>query len=199
VYGAVAFISEDSGTTAMAEKNGLFLMQAMGDGASIVNTKGFVPKAGYYVFILFFHLIKEFFTFFYLKASIEKLRFFCKMQIKFQSQGIMISTGDTLAEWVGMAPIVFQSVGKTSDSKQNETRFGLCKMDIVTNCSCSSKMQMQFVGYVLRKKKETHWERESPVYSVANEQSDRMILNIQNAETDHLKRSVEHLIKLLLS
>lgn len=44
VYGAVAFISEDSGTAAMAEKKGLFVIRATGDSASIVNTDDFVPK-----------------------------------------------------------------------------------------------------------------------------------------------------------
>ncbi len=44
VYGAVGFISEDSGTAAMAEKKGLFVIRATGDSASIVNTNDFVPK-----------------------------------------------------------------------------------------------------------------------------------------------------------
>ena len=44
VYGAIAFISEDSGTVAMAEKKGLFVIRATGDSASIVNTDDFVPK-----------------------------------------------------------------------------------------------------------------------------------------------------------
>lgn len=44
VYGAVAFISEDAGTAAMAEKNGLFVIRATGDSASIVNNDNFVPK-----------------------------------------------------------------------------------------------------------------------------------------------------------
>lgn len=44
LYGAVAFISEDSGTAAMAEKNGLFVIRATGDSASIVNRDGFLPK-----------------------------------------------------------------------------------------------------------------------------------------------------------
>ena len=44
VYGAIAFISEDSGTVAMAEKKGLFVIRATGDSASIVNTNDFVPK-----------------------------------------------------------------------------------------------------------------------------------------------------------
>jgi len=44
LYGAVAFISEDAGTAAMAEKNGLFIIRATGDSASIVNRDGFQPK-----------------------------------------------------------------------------------------------------------------------------------------------------------
>ncbi|MCA1917122.1 hypothetical protein [Methanospirillum hungatei] len=44
VFGAVAFISEDAGTAAMAEKNGLFVIRATGDSASIVNTDDFIPK-----------------------------------------------------------------------------------------------------------------------------------------------------------
>ena len=44
VYGAVAFISEDAGSSAMAENNGLFVIKATGDSASIVNADNFVPK-----------------------------------------------------------------------------------------------------------------------------------------------------------
>jgi len=44
VYGAVAFLSEDAGTAAMAEKNGLFVIRATGDSASIINPEDFVPK-----------------------------------------------------------------------------------------------------------------------------------------------------------
>ena len=44
VYGAVAFISEDAGSSAMAENNGLFVIKATGDSASIVNAENFVPK-----------------------------------------------------------------------------------------------------------------------------------------------------------
>ncbi|WP_373839571.1 hypothetical protein [Methanospirillum sp.] len=44
VYGAVAFISEDTGSSAMAEKNGLFVIKATGDSASVVNADNFVPK-----------------------------------------------------------------------------------------------------------------------------------------------------------
>jgi hypothetical protein len=45
VYGAVAFISEDTGSSVMAEKNGLFVIKATGDSASIVNADNFVPKS----------------------------------------------------------------------------------------------------------------------------------------------------------
>lgn len=45
VYGAVAFISEDAGTAAMAEKNGLFVIRATGDSARIVNGNTFIPKS----------------------------------------------------------------------------------------------------------------------------------------------------------
>jgi len=44
VFGAVAFISEDAGTMAMAEKNGLFVIRATGDSASIINQETFQPK-----------------------------------------------------------------------------------------------------------------------------------------------------------
>jgi len=44
VYGAVAFISEDIGSSAMVEKNGLFVIKATGDSASVVNADNFVPK-----------------------------------------------------------------------------------------------------------------------------------------------------------
>lgn len=44
IYGAVAFISEDAGTAAMAEKKGLFVIRATGDSASIVNMNDFTPK-----------------------------------------------------------------------------------------------------------------------------------------------------------
>ena len=45
LYGAVAFISEDAGTAAMAEKNGLFVIRATGESASIVNRDDFQPKS----------------------------------------------------------------------------------------------------------------------------------------------------------
>lgn len=44
VYGAVAFLTEDSGASKMAEKNGLFVIRATGDSASIMNSPCFVPK-----------------------------------------------------------------------------------------------------------------------------------------------------------
>jgi Holliday junction resolvase-like predicted endonuclease len=44
VYGAVAFISEDAGSSAMAEKKGLFVIKATGDSASIINSEVFIPK-----------------------------------------------------------------------------------------------------------------------------------------------------------
>ena len=44
VYGAVAFLTEDSGTSSLAERKGLFVIRATGDSASIVNRNDFVPK-----------------------------------------------------------------------------------------------------------------------------------------------------------
>lgn len=44
VYGAVAFLTEDAGTVAMAEKKGLFVIRATGDSASIINAEDFKPK-----------------------------------------------------------------------------------------------------------------------------------------------------------
>ncbi|MCA1915735.1 hypothetical protein [Methanospirillum hungatei] len=44
VYGAVAFLTEDTGTASMAEKKGLFVMRATGDSASIINSDTFIPK-----------------------------------------------------------------------------------------------------------------------------------------------------------
>jgi len=43
LYGAVAFISEDAGTAAMADMNRLFI-RATGDSARIINRDGFQPK-----------------------------------------------------------------------------------------------------------------------------------------------------------
>ena len=44
IYGAVAFLTEDSGTSSLAERKGLFVIRATGDSASIVNRNDFVPK-----------------------------------------------------------------------------------------------------------------------------------------------------------
>jgi len=44
IYGAVAFLTEDSGTSSLAERKGLFVIRATGDSASIVNHNDFVPK-----------------------------------------------------------------------------------------------------------------------------------------------------------
>ncbi|HQC00134.1 hypothetical protein [Methanospirillum sp.] len=44
VYGAVAFLTEDTGTASMAEKKGLFVIRATGDSASIINDEMFIPK-----------------------------------------------------------------------------------------------------------------------------------------------------------
>ncbi|MFA5212983.1 MAG: hypothetical protein WC406_06600 [Methanoregula sp.] len=44
IYGAVAFLTENSGTSSLAERKGLFVIRATGDSASIVNRNDFVPK-----------------------------------------------------------------------------------------------------------------------------------------------------------
>ncbi|MCX7735234.1 MAG: hypothetical protein N2319_00855 [Candidatus Kapabacteria bacterium] len=44
IYGAVAFLNEDSGCSKLAEKNGLFTIKATGNSASITNSKKFKPK-----------------------------------------------------------------------------------------------------------------------------------------------------------
>ena len=44
VYGAVAYLSCESKSDALAEKEGLFLIRAAGDSASLVNQKGFKTK-----------------------------------------------------------------------------------------------------------------------------------------------------------
>jgi len=44
IYGSVAFLTEDSGTSSLAERKGLFVIRATGDSASIVNRNDFVPK-----------------------------------------------------------------------------------------------------------------------------------------------------------
>ena len=45
IYGAVAYLSSESKSDALAEKKGLFLIRATGDSASLVNQKDFKPKA----------------------------------------------------------------------------------------------------------------------------------------------------------
>ncbi len=45
VYGAVAYLKEDSGAVKMAMKNKLFVIRATGSSASIENSQDFVPKA----------------------------------------------------------------------------------------------------------------------------------------------------------
>jgi len=44
VLGAVAFLTEDSGTSALAERKGLFVIRAPKDSASIINQNDFIPK-----------------------------------------------------------------------------------------------------------------------------------------------------------
>ncbi len=44
ILGAVAFLAEDAGTSALAERKGLFMIRATGDSASIINRNDFVPK-----------------------------------------------------------------------------------------------------------------------------------------------------------
>ncbi|MCF8301769.1 MAG: hypothetical protein K9I94_00735 [Bacteroidales bacterium] len=44
VYGAVAFLTEDSGCSKMAEGKGLFVIKATGNSSSIINKKDFKPK-----------------------------------------------------------------------------------------------------------------------------------------------------------
>ena len=45
VYGAVAYLAVESKSDFLAEKEGLFLIRATGDSASLVNQKDFKPKA----------------------------------------------------------------------------------------------------------------------------------------------------------
>ena len=45
VYGAVAYLAVESKSDFLAEKEGLFLIRATGDSASLVNKKDFKPKA----------------------------------------------------------------------------------------------------------------------------------------------------------
>jgi len=44
IYGAVAFLTEDGNSTRMAEKNGLFIVRATGNSASIINETNFEPR-----------------------------------------------------------------------------------------------------------------------------------------------------------
>ena len=45
VYGGVAYIKANEGTSRKAEKDGLFVIRATGDSASIINEENFCPKA----------------------------------------------------------------------------------------------------------------------------------------------------------
>ena len=45
VYGAVAYLKSDSEAPLFSERQGLFVIRATGDSASIINKKGFKPKA----------------------------------------------------------------------------------------------------------------------------------------------------------
>ena len=45
IYGAVAYLRSDEHSTKHAEKQGLFVVRATGNSASIINKKGFKPKA----------------------------------------------------------------------------------------------------------------------------------------------------------
>ena len=45
VYGAVAYLKSASGARMFAEKQGLFVIRATGDSASIINKENFKPKA----------------------------------------------------------------------------------------------------------------------------------------------------------
>ncbi|MCX6278763.1 MAG: hypothetical protein NT004_11795 [Bacteroidetes bacterium] len=45
VYGAMAYITADGSSDRMAEKQGLFVIRATGNSASIINEPGFMPKA----------------------------------------------------------------------------------------------------------------------------------------------------------
>lgn len=44
IYGAVAFLRDDGGAAAMAEKHGLFVIKATGNSSKIINSKEFHPK-----------------------------------------------------------------------------------------------------------------------------------------------------------
>ena len=43
IFGAVAYLTEDAGSAALAQKKGLFVIRATGDSASIINEPGFRP------------------------------------------------------------------------------------------------------------------------------------------------------------
>ena len=45
IYGAVAYLTSEDKAHFFAEENGLFVIRATGDSASIINQKGFKPKA----------------------------------------------------------------------------------------------------------------------------------------------------------
>jgi len=45
VYGAVAYLRSDAKSAVYSENKGLFVIRATGDSASIMNKKGFKPKA----------------------------------------------------------------------------------------------------------------------------------------------------------
>ena len=45
ICGAVAYLNSESKASLLAEEEGLFLIRATGDSASLVNKKGFKPKA----------------------------------------------------------------------------------------------------------------------------------------------------------
>ena len=45
IYGAVAYLASENKAHLLAEKEGLFLIRATGDSASLVNKKDFKPKA----------------------------------------------------------------------------------------------------------------------------------------------------------
>ena len=45
IYGAVAYLTSEDKAHFFAEENGLFVIRATGDSASIINQEGFKPKA----------------------------------------------------------------------------------------------------------------------------------------------------------
>ena len=47
IYGAVAYLKTDSSVVVHAERQGLFVIRATGNSASIVNEAGFVPRVFY--------------------------------------------------------------------------------------------------------------------------------------------------------